>query len=50
MSRDPCAKALRVKPQQVIGDKRDRSLRQFYNDAIAEGVKPEEQRLLDRLD
>jgi tRNA(Ile2) C34 agmatinyltransferase TiaS len=50
MSRNPYAKSLRTKPQQVIPDKRDRSLRQFYDEALKEGIKPDEQALLDKLD
>jgi hypothetical protein len=37
MSRDPFAKALRVKPQQVISDKRAKSYRDHLNEAIEEG-------------
>ena len=49
MSRDPYAKALRVKPQQVIGDKRGKALREIWNEEAARGILPAEQELLDKL-
>ena len=47
--RDPYAKALRVKPQQVIPDKRDRTLREIWNEEIERGVLDAEQELLGKL-
>lgn len=49
MNRDPYAKALRVKPQQVIGDKRDKTLRQLWNEEIERGVLDAERELLGKL-
>jgi hypothetical protein len=48
--RDPYAKALRVKPQQVIPDKREKTYREHLNETVAEGVPAKFQRLLDDLD
>lgn len=47
--RDPYAKSLRVKPQQVISDKREKTYREHLDEAIAEGVPDKFQRLLDKL-
>jgi hypothetical protein len=47
--RDPYAKALRVKPQQVIPDKREKTLRELYDQALREETPADIQRLLDQL-
>lgn len=49
MSRDPYAKALRVKPQRVIPDKREKTYRDHLNDTINEEIPDDLKRLLDRL-
>ncbi len=52
MSRNPVARSLRAKPQQVIPDKREsikRDLRQLYDSAIEEGLPPEWDALLKKL-
>lgn len=49
MTRDPYAKALRVKPQQVIGDKRDKSLRQIWDEEIERGLTDDDRDLLAKL-
>ena len=49
MSRDPYAKALRVKPQQVIPDKREKTYRDHLNDTLNEEIPERFKRLLDRL-
>jgi hypothetical protein len=36
--RNPYAKALRVKPQQILRDKRERTLRQIWNETLKEEV------------
>ena len=50
MSRNPHAKALRVKPQQVISDKREKTYRQHLNDTLREEIPDDLKRLLDDLD
>lgn len=47
--RDPYAKALRVKPQQIIPDKREKTLRELYDEALREETPVAIQELLDRL-
>jgi hypothetical protein len=47
--RDPYAKALRVKPQQVIGDKREKTYREHLNETINEEIPDKFKRLLDAL-
>lgn len=47
--RDPFAKALRAKPQQVIADKREKTYREHLDETIAEGVPERFQRLLDQM-
>ena len=47
--RDPYAKALRAKPQQVIPDKREKTYREHLDETIAEDIPERFQRLLDRL-
>lgn len=49
MSRDPYAKALRVKPQQVISDKRDKTLREIWNEEIERGLTQEDKDLLGKM-
>lgn len=44
------AKSLRVKPQQVIGDKREKTYREHLNDTIREGVPDWADELLGKLD
>lgn len=44
------AKALRVKPQQVIPDKREKTLRQIWNETTQEEVPEHLTRLLNDLD
>jgi hypothetical protein len=36
MSRNPYAKSLRTKPQQVIPDKREKTLREIYDETLKE--------------
>ena len=47
--RNAYAKSLRVKPQQVIGDRREKTYREHLDETIAEGVPDKFQRLLDQL-
>ena len=47
--RNPYARSLRVKPQQVIPDKRAKTLRQIYEETLAEEVPDDLRRLLDGL-
>ena len=47
--RDPYAKALRVKPQQVIPDKREKTYRDHLNDTLNEEIPERFKRLLDRM-
>lgn len=49
MSRDPYAKALRVKPQQVVPDKRAKTYLDHLNDTLNEEIPDKFKRLLDRL-
>jgi hypothetical protein len=49
MSRNPHAKALRVKPQQVIPDRREKTYREHLEDTIREGVPDWANELLGRL-
>ncbi len=49
MTRDPYAKSLRAKPQQVIPDKREKTYREHLDETIAEGVPDAFQRLLDEM-
>lgn len=50
MSRDPYAKALRVKPQQVVPDKRSMTYLDHLNDTLNEEIPDKFKRLLDELD
>ena len=47
--RDPYAKALRVKPQRVIPDKREKTYRDHLNDTLNEEIPERFKRLLDRM-
>ena len=47
--RDPYAKSLRVKPQQVIGDKREKALREIWNEEIERGLLDSDRELLSKL-
>ena len=47
--RNPYAKALRVKPQRVIPDKREKTYREHLNDTLNEEIPEHLTRLLDRL-
>jgi hypothetical protein len=49
MSRNPYARSLRAKPQQVIGDKREKTYRQHLDDTLKEEVPERFKRLLDQL-
>lgn len=49
MTRNHYAKALRVKPQQVIPDKREKTLREFYNEILNEEIPDDLKNLRDRL-
>lgn len=49
MSRDPYAKALRCKPQQVIPDKRAKTYRDELTDTLNEEIPEHLKQLLDRL-
>ena len=49
MKRNPYARSLRVHRQQVIPDKREKTLRQLWNDTIDEEVPDDLRRLLDDL-
>jgi hypothetical protein len=47
--RNPYAKALRVKPQRIIPDKRERTYRQHLDDTLREEIPDDLKRLLDDL-
>lgn len=49
MSRNPYAKALRAKPQQIVGDKRDKTIRQLWQEEVARGILDSDRELLDKL-
>lgn len=49
MSRNPYAKSRRAKPQQVIGDKREKTFREHLKDTESEGVPEWAQALLAKL-
>jgi hypothetical protein len=48
--RNPYAKALRVKPQQILRDKREKTYREHLNDTLREEIPGDLTRLLDDLD
>jgi hypothetical protein len=47
--RNPYARALRIHAQRVIPDKRDKSLRQIWNEEVERGVTDEEREFVERL-
>jgi hypothetical protein len=49
MSRNPYARSLRVKPQQVISDKREKTYREHLQETVEEEIPERFKRLLDRL-
>ena len=49
MKRNPYARSLRAHRAQVIPDKREKTLRQLWNDTIDEEVPDDLRRLLDDL-
>jgi hypothetical protein len=48
--RNSYAKALRVKPQSIVPDKRGKTYREHLNDTIREGVPDWADDLLNKLD
>lgn len=49
MSRNPYAKALRVKPQSVIPDKREKTYRELLDEEVRRGLTDAEKELIARL-
>jgi hypothetical protein len=49
MSRNPIAKALPVHRHQIIPDKREKTLRQLWDEAANEEIPDDLKRLIDRL-
>lgn len=47
--RNPYAKSLRLKPQQVIPDKRDKAIRQIWDETVEEELPPHLLHLLERM-
>lgn len=47
--RNPYAKALRVKPQQVVGDKREKTYREILQEEVLRGILDSDRELLGKL-
>jgi hypothetical protein len=49
MKRNPYARALRIHAQKVVPDKRDKALREMWNEEVERGLTDEESELVERL-
>ena len=49
MPRNPYARSLRVHRQQIIPDKREKTLRQLYSEAVKEEIPEDLKALLQRM-
>ena len=47
--RNPYARSLRIHRQQIIADKRDKALREIWNEEVERGLTDAERELLSKL-